>query len=95
MPCVGRLDKYRFFYTNEDVYGVLGKYYGLPVVSFRDAVWHECEDFKPECPRGWRGVMNTANPIIQDWTHPGDIGHRWAAGWVGGWVAGWVAGGGS
>ena len=82
MPCERDQDKYRFYYTNEDVYGVLGKYYGLPVLSFRDAVWHECENRWPECPQGWFGIMNT---LHQDWTHPGDIGHRWAAGWLGGW----------
>ncbi len=56
----------------QDWFVKVGGHYGLPMVSYRDAVW-------PEIQAG-RLAWTDISP---DEVHPNDRGHAWAADWVG------------
>lgn len=55
----------------QEWHGKIGKHYGLPMISFRDALWPEIE----------QGRL-TWEDIIADSVHPNDIGHKYAADFV-------------
>jgi lysophospholipase L1-like esterase len=54
--------------NSQDMQMPVGKHYGLPMISFRDAVW-------PEIQAG----RLTWSQLIVDTAHPNDQGHLWAA----------------
>lgn len=47
----------------------LAQYYGLPWLSYRNAVWIDAEYAGTLYPGGWRTLTN-------DFTHPNDSGHK-------------------
>ena len=49
------------------------QYYGLPWLSYRNAVWIDAEYSSPWMPEGWPLLTN-------DGVHPNDVGHRQEAG---------------
>mmetsp|Transcript_18065 Transcript_18065/g.30923 ORF Transcript_18065/g.30923 Transcript_18065/m.30923 type:complete len:541 (-) Transcript_18065:362-1984(-) len=59
-----------FHQSAEELYGVLGQYYQLPILSFRNAWWHDAEGLTAMAPRGW----DTLTAVDQ--VHPNDLGHR-------------------
>jgi len=58
-----------FHESAEDQYGVLAQYYGLPWLSYRNAIWIDAEYKRQAVPGGWKALTN-------DEVHPNDAGHR-------------------
>jgi lysophospholipase L1-like esterase/dienelactone hydrolase len=56
----------------QEWHGKVGRHYGLPIVSFRDALWPEIQAGR----LAWETVM-------ADGVHPNDLGHACAAAYVG------------
>lgn len=52
----------------QDIQAVLGSYYGLPMISYRDALWPEIQAGRLK----WQ-------EIAADYVHPNDTGHRYCA----------------
>ena len=52
----------------QDAHAVVGKHYGLPMISYRDALWPEIQAGRLK----WED-------IAADYVHPNDTGHRYCA----------------